>query len=77
MEKNILQAGSELISVMMEYCSKYTGVSELLQEYSEQITSGTGTFEKQKQALDNISETGERLNKNVANIVTGYSENAA
>lgn len=77
MDKALLQAGSDLISIMMDYCAKYTGVSELLQEYSEQITSGTGTFEKQKQALDNISETGARLDKNVANIVAGYSENAA
>ena len=77
MDKTILYAGSELISIMMDYCAKYTGVSELLQEYGEQISSGTGTFEKQKQALDNISETGERLDKNVTNIVTGYTENAA
>lgn len=77
MNKAILQAGNELISIMMDYFAKYTGVSELLQEYSEQITSGTGTFEKQKQALDNISETGKYIDKNVTNIVTGYSESAA
>lgn len=77
MNKAILDAGSELIAIMMDYCAKYTGVSEMLQEYSEQITSGTGTFQQQKQALDNISETGKRLDKNVTNIVEGYNTNAA
>ncbi|MEL3905619.1 MAG: methyl-accepting chemotaxis protein [Treponema sp.] len=77
MNKAILQAGSDLITIMMNYCAKYTGVSEMLQEYSEQIASGTGTFQKQKQALDNISETGKRLDKNVTNIVEGYNAHAA
>ena len=75
MNTDVLQAGINLSSIMMDYCSKYTGISDILQTYSEQITNRTGVFEKEKIALDNLSETGNRINKNIANIIENYSEN--
>lgn len=76
MHTDVLQAGINLSSIMMDYCAKYTGISDILQTYSEQITNRTGVFEKEKMALDNLSETGNRINKNIANIIENYSENA-
>ena len=76
MHTDVLQAGINLSSIMMDYCAKYTGISDILQTYSEQITNRTGVFEKEKIALDNLSETGDRINKNIANIIENYSENA-
>ncbi|CEM61067.1 methyl-accepting chemotaxis protein [Treponema phagedenis] len=77
MNNTVLQAGFDLLSIMMDYCAKNTGGSELLQKYIDQIQSGTGVFEKQKMALDKLSATGTCIDENVVNLVKSYTENAS
>lgn len=76
MNKEVLQAGINLSEIMLDYCAKYTGVSDILHEYSEQLTSRSGVFEQEKATLDKISETGTHINQNIANIVENYTKNA-
>lgn len=76
MNNEVLQAGINLSAIMMDYCAKYTGVSDILQEYSEQISNSSGIFEQEKAALDKLSETGQYINKNIAQIVENYTANA-
>ena len=73
MNNEILQAGINLSAIMMDYCVKYTGVSDILKEYSEQLTNSSGVFEQEKAALDKLSETGKRINENIAHIVENYT----
>ncbi|MGP1594551.1 MAG: methyl-accepting chemotaxis protein [Treponema sp.] len=76
MNNEVLQAGINLSTIMMDYCAKYTGVSDILQAYSEQITDSSGIFEQEKAALDKLSETGKDINQNIANIIENYAANA-
>ncbi len=72
----ILKAGLDLSFLMMDYCSKYTGIGELLQEYTMQHTSGSGIFEKEKTTLDNLSNSGKHINKNINQIIENLQSNS-
>ncbi len=61
---------------MIHYCAKYTGVGEMLQEYSNQLTNGSGIFEREKTTLDNLSNTGKHIHSSITEIIESHEVNA-
>ncbi len=72
----IFKAGFDLSLLMMDYCAKYTGIGEMLQEYTKQHASGSGVFEKEKTTLDNLSASGKVIDENISQIIESHKANS-
>lgn len=76
MDDKVIKAGLELTSILINYCSKNAGNSELLQDYINEIKTGTGVFTNQQESMQRLTETGERIAANAQKLSESYNKNS-
>ncbi len=62
-KEQLLSTGKELTNLLIDLCNSANNISGFLKEYIALLTSDTGIYKKQQQAMSEFAESGENTQK--------------